>query len=161
MQAWGSACGCGQGKDLRSTGANREFIPIPGREIRGHHSTVFPTSLLAVEFNEGSNPGTVRCRGVMAPKARSRGSVATWGAVSMAIQPVVIQVRVRPGSRSSTLEQGDDGMWLAHVKAAPVDGKANEELIALVASRFGCRKSAVSIRSGASGRMKLVRIDAP
>ena len=32
-------------------------------------------------------------------------------------------------------------------------------LIALVARRFGCSKSAVSIRSGASGRMKLVQID--
>ena len=79
--------------------------------------------------------------------------------MTLAIEPVILQVRVKPGSRSSTLEQGDDGTWLARVKAAPVDGKANEELIALVASRFGCRKSAVSIRSGASGRMKLVRID--
>ena len=79
----------------------------------------------------------------------------------MAIRPVVLQVRVKPGSRSSTLEQGEDGTWLAYVKARPVDGKANEELIVLIAARFGCRKSAVSIGSGASGRMKLVRIDAP
>jgi uncharacterized protein YggU (UPF0235/DUF167 family) len=78
----------------------------------------------------------------------------------MATQPVVIQVRVKPSSRSSTLERGEDGTWLAHVKAAPIDGKANEELVALVASRFNCRKSAVSIKSGGSGRMKLVRISA-
>jgi uncharacterized protein (TIGR00251 family) len=45
------------------------------------------------------------------------------------------------------------------LKAPPVDGKANEELIALVAERFGCRKTAVSIKSGASGRIKLVRIE--
>jgi len=44
-------------------------------------------------------------------------------------------------------------------EVAAVDGKANEELIALVAKHFGCRKAAVSIRSGASGRMKLVKID--
>jgi len=73
--------------------------------------------------------------------------------------PVVIEVRVKPNSRGSSLEQVEDGTWLARVKAAPVDGKANEELIALVASRFGCRKSAVSIRIGASVRTKLVRID--
>ena len=36
---------------------------------------------------------------------------------------------------------------------------ANEELIALVAKQFACSKSAVSIKSGASGRMKLVRIE--
>jgi uncharacterized protein YggU (UPF0235/DUF167 family) len=44
-------------------------------------------------------------------------------------------------------------------QVAPVEGKANQELIALVARQFGCRKSAVSIKSGASGRMKLVRIE--
>lgn len=50
--------------------------------------------------------------------------------------------------------------WLAQVKAPPVDGKANQELIALVAAHFHCSKSAVSIKSGASGRMKLVWIEA-
>ena len=78
----------------------------------------------------------------------------------MATQPIVIQVRVKPSSRSSSLERIIDGTWHAHVKAAPIDGKANEELIALVADHFHCRKCAVSIKSGASGRMKLVRIEA-
>jgi len=41
-----------------------------------------------------------------------------------------------------------------------VDGKANEELITLVAKHFQCRKSDVSIKSGSSGRLKLVRIEA-
>ena len=77
----------------------------------------------------------------------------------MATRPLVIQVRVKPNARSSVLEQSENGEWLAQLKAAPVDGKANEELIALVASRFNCRKSAVSIKRGASGRTKLVRID--
>jgi hypothetical protein len=40
-----------------------------------------------------------------------------------------------------------------------VEGKANAELIALVARRFGCAKTAVSIKAGASGRRKLVKID--
>jgi len=44
-------------------------------------------------------------------------------------------------------------VWLAQLKAPPIDGKANEELVAVVAKRFKCRKSAVSIKSGASGRM--------
>jgi uncharacterized protein len=78
----------------------------------------------------------------------------------MATRSIVIQVKVKPNSRLSKLEQVEGGTWLAQLKAAPVDGKANEELIALVASRFQCRKSAVSIKSGASGRMKLVRIEA-
>jgi hypothetical protein len=72
-----------------------------------------------------------------------------------------IQVKVKPNSRISTLEQGSDGVWLARLKAPPVDGKANAELVALIAGQFGCRKAEVTIRSGASGRMKLVRIDTP
>lgn len=74
-------------------------------------------------------------------------------------RPVLIQVKVKPNARASLLEQSADGEWFAHVKAAPVDGMANKELIALVARRFGCRKAAVSIKSGASGRLKLVRIE--
>jgi uncharacterized protein (TIGR00251 family) len=72
--------------------------------------------------------------------------------------PRVIQVKVKPNSRASLLEERDDGTWLAQIKSPPVDGKANEELLALVAKHFGCRKSDVSIKAGGSGRVKLVRI---
>jgi uncharacterized protein (TIGR00251 family) len=71
-----------------------------------------------------------------------------------------ISVRVKPNARESALREQDDGTWLAEVKAPPVDGKANEELRALVADEFGVRKAQVSIRRGASGRAKLVEIDA-
>jgi uncharacterized protein (TIGR00251 family) len=74
-------------------------------------------------------------------------------------RPILIEVKVKPNARASVLEQAADGQWFAQIKAPPVDGRANEELIGLVARRFGCRRSAVSIRSGASGRRKLVRID--
>jgi uncharacterized protein (TIGR00251 family) len=69
-----------------------------------------------------------------------------------------LQVKVKPNAHVSWLEQAADGSWLAQLKSPPVDGKANEELIALVARQFGCRRAAVSIKSGASGRMKLVKI---
>lgn len=75
-------------------------------------------------------------------------------------RPLLIQVKVKPNSRVSELEQSEDGAWIARLTAPPIDGRANQELIALVARRFRCPKAAVSIKSGASGRMKLVRIDA-
>ena len=75
------------------------------------------------------------------------------------MRPRVIQIKVKPNSRVSLLEKRDDGTWLAHIKSPPVDGKANEELLALVAKHFDCRKSDVSIKAGGSGRVKLVRID--
>ncbi|MGH8620241.1 MAG: DUF167 domain-containing protein [Burkholderiales bacterium] len=67
-----------------------------------------------------------------------------------------IRVRVKPNARTSALEAQPDGTWLARVKAPPVDGKANAELIRLVAEHFGVRRADVSIRSGGSGRLKLL-----
>jgi uncharacterized protein (TIGR00251 family) len=73
----------------------------------------------------------------------------------------VIQIKVKPNSRASLLEQREDGTWVAQIKSPPVEGKANEELLALVAKHFECRKSDVSIKAGASGRTKLVQIKVP
>lgn len=73
---------------------------------------------------------------------------------------VTLRVKVKPNARISSLLKAPDGSWLATLKAPPVDGKANEELIALVAEHFKCRKAAVGIKSGASGRTKLVKVDA-
>lgn len=70
-----------------------------------------------------------------------------------------LQVKVKPNARTSAFEQQADGSWLAQLKSPPVDGKANEELIALVARHFGCRKAQVTLRSGASGRLKLLQVD--
>lgn len=71
---------------------------------------------------------------------------------------MILQVKVKPRARVSELSQAPDGTWTAKLKAPPVDGKANKELIALVAEHFHCRKAAVEIKAGASGRMKLVRV---
>jgi uncharacterized protein (TIGR00251 family) len=73
----------------------------------------------------------------------------------------IIQVKVTPRARESSLTQMPDGTWVAKLKSPPVDGKANAELIALVAEQFNCRKAAVSIKAGASGRKKLVTVSTP
>lgn len=73
---------------------------------------------------------------------------------------ITLQIKVKPNAKISSLTPATEGPWQARLKAPPVDGKANEELIALVARHFGCSKAAVSIRSGASGRLKLVKVDA-
>jgi uncharacterized protein (TIGR00251 family) len=69
-----------------------------------------------------------------------------------------LQVKIKPGARNSSLEQQPDGSWRAELKAPPVDGKANAELVALVAKHFGLRRSQVKIKSGAGGRIKLVAL---
>ena len=70
----------------------------------------------------------------------------------------ILRVKVKPGARASELLEQPDGSWLAQLKSPPVDGKANAELIALVAARFGLRKAQVRIRSGAGARLKLVEV---
>jgi uncharacterized protein len=71
----------------------------------------------------------------------------------------ILQIKVKPNARQSSLTQAEDGTWVAQIKSLPVDGKANLELIGLVAAQMGCVKAAVSIKTGAMGRMKLVKID--
>lgn len=71
----------------------------------------------------------------------------------------ILQVKVKPNARASLLVAQDDGTWLAQVAAPPVEGQANEALVALVARHFGVRRTQVRIRSGTSGRIKLVQID--
>jgi hypothetical protein len=71
----------------------------------------------------------------------------------------LLEVRVRPNARESRLEQAPDGRWQALLKAAPIEGRANDELLALVARHFGLRRSQLSIRSGAGGRLKRVQIE--
>ena len=70
-----------------------------------------------------------------------------------------ILVKVKPNAKASELEHASDGAWHARLKSPPSEGKANAELIGLVAARFGVPKSRVSIKSGQSGRTKLVQIE--
>lgn len=73
----------------------------------------------------------------------------------------IIQVKVKPNARESVLEQAVDGTWTARLKSQPIDGKANEELVALVARHFGCHRREVRIKSGGSARVKLLSIGLP
>lgn len=73
---------------------------------------------------------------------------------------LVISVRAKPRSSVGALEQDAAGTWIARLRSSPVDGKANEELIALVARHFGCARSCVSIVSGTTARLKRVRVSA-
>ena len=74
---------------------------------------------------------------------------------------MLLQIKVKPNARASALVREPDGTWLARLKSPPLDGRANQELIGLVAAHLKCPKAAVSIKSGSGGRLKLVKVDAP
>lgn len=69
-----------------------------------------------------------------------------------------LRIQVKPNARESSLAQRDDGVWLARLKAAPVDGKANAELLRLVAEHFRVPRASVQLKSGAGARLKLFQI---
>jgi uncharacterized protein (TIGR00251 family) len=74
---------------------------------------------------------------------------------------VILQVRVKTRAKVSELSQSADGTWVARLKSPPIDGKANDELVSLVAEKFRCRKASVTIKAGASSRTKLVLVAEP
>lgn len=71
----------------------------------------------------------------------------------------VLTVRIKPNAKHTKATRLEDGSWLLHLKAPPQDGKANAELIALLAQEFGVAKAQVRIRSGQTARTKRVEID--
>jgi uncharacterized protein (TIGR00251 family) len=54
-----------------------------------------------------------------------------------------------------------DGSLEVHLKEKPVDGKANDALVKVLADHFGVRQREIRIVSGASARMKIVEIEKP
>ncbi len=71
-----------------------------------------------------------------------------------------INVRVIP--RSSRNEISREGETLkVHITAAPVDGAANEALLRLLAKRLELPRRAFQVVQGATGRHKVVQIEAP
>lgn len=73
----------------------------------------------------------------------------------------MLQVKVKPNARASVLmpPAAEGEPWQAQLKAPPVEGRANDELVRLVAKHFDCPRAAVRIKSGAGARLKLVQID--
>lgn len=71
----------------------------------------------------------------------------------------VLRVKVKPNSKQQEIREAADGSWTVRLKSPPIDGKANAELIQLLAQRFEVPKSAVRIKAGAAASNKLIEVD--
>jgi uncharacterized protein len=69
-----------------------------------------------------------------------------------------ISVRVKPKSKQQNIEQNSEGVWIINLKSAPIDGKANQELINVIAEKFKVKKSQITIKSGLSNQNKIIEI---
>ena len=71
---------------------------------------------------------------------------------------LLVPVRVQPRSRRNTLTSAADGLR-AQLTAPPVDGAANEALIALLAERLRLPRRQVTLARGSGSRQKLLAIE--
>ncbi len=70
---------------------------------------------------------------------------------------LLVPVRVLPRSNRNELMVEVDGLRV-RLTAAPVDGAANEALIALLAERIGVPKRALRVARGVAARQKVLEI---
>jgi uncharacterized protein (TIGR00251 family) len=73
---------------------------------------------------------------------------------------VLLELHVQPGARRSAVIGEHGGRLKLAIASPPVDGRANEALIAFLADRLRLRKSELALVSGEASRVKRVRIAA-
>ena len=79
----------------------------------------------------------------------------------MSLPPVVLTLHVQPGASRTEYAGLHGDAHKIRLAAPPVEGRANDALVAFVAEAFGAARRDVTIVSGASARRKIVRISAP
>lgn len=72
-------------------------------------------------------------------------------------------VRVTPNARRSEIlgwgmDEKGRSVLMVKLSAAPVDGKANQELIHFIAGQLNCPKSRVVLLRGEAGRQKVLEV---
>lgn len=85
------------------------------------------------------------------PFARLPGGVS----VNVRLTPKASENRIGPVAPDS----GGGAVLKVAVTQPPVDGKANKALIKLLAKSWGLPKTAISVKRGASGRLKTLFIE--
>lgn len=72
-----------------------------------------------------------------------------------------LNLHIQPGARSSQFVALHGARLKVKVNAPPVEGRANETLIAFLSQQFQCSQSSIVITKGAQGRIKTVCIAQP
>ena len=91
-----------------------------------------------------------------------RSAVSTAQRFSMYIEQreggVILTVKVIPGSSRNALTQGADGKLVIKLTSAPVEGKANKQLLKFLGKNLGVPPSSISVVRGGASREKLLFI---
>jgi uncharacterized protein (TIGR00251 family) len=84
------------------------------------------------------------------------GAAARWQG-----RDLILTVQVQPRARADGFAGRHGDQLKIRLTAPPVDGRANEALIAFLADVFGVPKRQVQLESGETGRRKRLRVAAP
>ena len=71
---------------------------------------------------------------------------------------VSLELKVVPQSGKQALTLDKSGVIKCYLKSAPVDGKANQELIKFLAKQLKIEQNDISIVQGLTGRKKVLSI---
>ena len=80
-------------------------------------------------------------------------------ALSATTRGTVLALHVQPGAKRPGFAGRHGEALRVRVSAPPTEGRANEEVLALVASAFGLPRSAVLLVSGGANRRKRVLLE--
>ncbi|OGZ60650.1 MAG: hypothetical protein A2932_00435 [Candidatus Spechtbacteria bacterium RIFCSPLOWO2_01_FULL_46_10] len=69
-----------------------------------------------------------------------------------------ISVKVVSGAKKERIEKMDGGTFKIYVSAPAKEGKANKRLVELLADYFNVAKSAIRIKHGTRGPVKIIEI---
>ena len=69
-----------------------------------------------------------------------------------------ISVSVKTNAKKNTVEAVDAAHYIVRLNAVPVEGKANDALIKLLAAHFDIARSRIRIVSGFSSHAKIIEI---
>lgn len=70
----------------------------------------------------------------------------------------LLTLHIQPGAKKSEVVGAHGDALKIRLAAPPVDGRANEALIAFLAARLGLPKSSLTLKSGQSSRRKRIAV---
>lgn len=70
----------------------------------------------------------------------------------------LLEITVSPKSSRSMVAVDAEGRVKVYLNSPPVEGKANEECIGLLAKKIGVARTRLEIDRGSRGRKKLIRV---
>ena len=78
---------------------------------------------------------------------------------------MLIAVKVKPNSKVEKVEEPKTKLWedrndfyIVHVKEPPIEGRANDTVLRLLAEHFGVARSRVFLKRGTTGKIKHIEI---